>query len=41
MAEGRDLLNTMVIPQLGQILSRGLGVAMTRLCNAAGQMRLS
>jgi hypothetical protein len=42
MVEGRDLLNTMVIPQLGQILSRGrlLGVAMTRLCNAAGQMRL-
>jgi len=45
---GRDLLIadnlviTMVIPQLGQVLSRGrlLGVAMMRLCNAAGWMRL-
>jgi len=42
MVEGRDLLNTMVIPQLGQVLSVGrlLGVAMMRLCNAAGWMRL-
>jgi hypothetical protein len=45
---GRDLLIadnlviTMVIPQLGQVLSCGRlsGVAMTRLCNAVGQMHL-